>query len=89
MSVARAQREISSAEFSEWLAYYQVEPFGEERADLRAAIIASTQASTMTNKRFKPAEFMPEYGPKARKSPAQIRDLLRIYLETAKHGHHQ
>ena len=31
----QAQQEISSAEFTEWLAYYQLEPFGEQLADLR------------------------------------------------------
>lgn len=32
MGVAEAQCRIGSAEFSEWLAYYTIEPFGE-RAD--------------------------------------------------------
>jgi hypothetical protein len=35
---------MSSREFAEWAAYYQVEPFGEARADLRAAIVAKTMA---------------------------------------------
>ena len=46
MSVRRAQAEIDSAEFSEWRALYErVETFGEDRADLRAGIVASTIAN--------------------------------------------
>lgn len=54
MSVARCMREVDSAEFSEWIAYYHLEPFGDERADLRAAIIAHTNASVMRGKKSKP-----------------------------------
>lgn len=39
MTVAEAQHRIGSTEFAEWLAFYQLEPFGDERADLRAAIM--------------------------------------------------
>ncbi len=31
--------EMSISEFREWVAYYDLEPFGEERADLRTASI--------------------------------------------------
>ena len=34
MSVRRCQQEVSSAEFAEWMAYAEVSPFGEGRADL-------------------------------------------------------
>lgn len=32
---------ITSRQFSEWMAYAQIEPFGEERADLRMGVLAS------------------------------------------------
>jgi hypothetical protein len=32
---------MSSIELTEWMAYYELEPFGEERADLRAGSIAA------------------------------------------------
>lgn len=50
--------------YNEWLAYYEVEPFGEERADLRSAIIASTMANMWRGKksrRFKIQQFMPNF----------------------------
>jgi len=45
MSVRRAQEEISSAEFGEWIGYYSIEPFGDRIDDLRAGTVASTIAN--------------------------------------------
>lgn len=56
-----------SRQFAEWQAYYQLEPWGEERADLRAGIIASTIANVNRGKgqrAFTPSDFMPEFNPK-------------------------
>lgn len=66
MTVAELLSRISSRELSEWMAYAEVEPFGEERADLRSGIIASTVANTARDpkKRRKPYsadEFMPHF----------------------------
>lgn len=55
---------MSAREFSEWMAYDRLEPFGEVRADLRAGIIASTIAAVNTPKgrrRPRPSDFMPEF----------------------------
>ncbi len=52
------------AEFIQWLAVYRLSPFGDERADLRAGIIASTVANchaTRRSKAFEPADFMPQF----------------------------
>lgn len=48
MSVAQAMRDIDSREFAEWQAFYQIEPFGEERADYRQAI-TSQQVSNIAD----------------------------------------
>jgi len=66
MTVAELLARISSRELSEWMAYERLEPFGERRADLRSAIVASTVANTARdekkrNRPFKPEEFMPEF----------------------------
>jgi hypothetical protein len=50
--------------FQEWREYDRLEPFGEERGDLRAGIIASTIANANRGKKtkpFKPADFMPDF----------------------------
>ena len=57
---------IDSRELTEWMAYAQVEPFGEERADLRAGIVASTIANVWRSsgqKVLKPSDFMPKFEP--------------------------
>jgi hypothetical protein len=64
---------MSSREFAEWIAYYRLEPFGETRADLRAAIVACTIANANRNPKkqrrpFKPADFMPEFGARPQQS---------------------
>lgn len=64
MSVKRAQREIDSREFTEWMAYAALEPFGETRADLRAGIVASTLANihrSEGSEPFTPSDFMPTF----------------------------
>lgn len=50
---------MSARDVAEWQAYATLDPFGEERADFRAAIIACTVASAMGAKRCKPSDFMP------------------------------
>jgi len=60
--------EMTSAQFAEWMAYAQLEPWGEERADLRAGIIASTMANSMRSKKgkpFKPQDFMARFEPES------------------------
>lgn len=87
MSVRRAQEEIDSAEFTEWMAYYQLEPFGEERADLRAAIIASTIANAFSKKRSKPQDFMPQFEREVvAKSPKQIENLFKSKMPKKRNG---
>lgn len=53
---------MSSREFSEWQAYYVLEPFGQERDNLHTGIVAATIANAHRdpekNKPFKPNDFM-------------------------------
>lgn len=64
MSLKRAQREVDSREFTEWQAYWQLEPWGEDRADLRTGIVASTLANihrSRDSEAFTPRDFMPTF----------------------------
>lgn len=64
MSVNRAQREIDSREFTEWQAYWQLEPWGDSRGDLRAGMVASTMANLWRGADtppFTPTDFMPQF----------------------------
>lgn len=35
---------ITRRQYREWLAYYSIQPFGDQRRDLRAAIVARSMA---------------------------------------------
>jgi hypothetical protein len=48
---------MSSREFSEWQAYFRLEPFGEDRADIRAALVASVVANVNRNPKKRPKAF--------------------------------
>ena len=61
MTVEELLRRVTSRELSEWMAYYSVEPFGEDRADLRSGIIASLIYNTNRGKDqspLSPKDFM-------------------------------
>lgn len=79
MSVRRAQQEIDAREFAEWKAFGQIEPFGEVRADLRAAIIA-TAACNAGGIKAEPGNFMPRFDArhemKADAVPEKVRDVF-------------
>lgn len=81
-SLAQLERDMTAAEFMEWCAYYTIEPWGEERADLRAAIVAATVANGNRGKKQKPykvEDFMPKFGPDAgrkKMSDAQIENVF-------------
>ena len=53
---------LDAAELHDWMAVYSSDPWGEDRADLRAGIIAATIAWGNGAKGAKPADFMPSFG---------------------------
>lgn len=54
MPVGQMLASMSSRELSEWVAFYRVEPFGEERADLRSALQTATVANMKRGKGKRP-----------------------------------
>ncbi|NBT83020.1 MAG: DUF4035 domain-containing protein [Betaproteobacteria bacterium] len=62
MPVRELLARVGSDELTEWMAFYQLEPFGEMRADLRSGVVASTFANahrTKDARAFTPEDFMP------------------------------
>lgn len=53
---------MDSREFAEWIAYYGINPWGEERADARAGAVCATTANAWRGKgpALTPADFFPE-----------------------------
>jgi hypothetical protein len=80
MSVTRAQQEIDSAEFTEWLAYYQLEPFGEKREDHRAGTIAA-MISAAHGVSASPADFFENDVARLQQTPAQMQNILWAFAE--------
>lgn len=75
-------QEVDSAEFVEWMVYFELDPFGEDRADFRSAIIAATIANTQsTKRRFTPKDFMPQWGQRVAPKPQQTLDQQRSIFE--------
>ena len=77
MTVRELLARIDSRELSEWMTYYLEDPFGSERDDLQAGIIASTVANANTGKgkAFQPQDFMPYI-----KEKEQTTDDMRTIL---------
>lgn len=79
--------QLDNQELIEWQAFYRINPFGLERQDLHAGIVASTVANVNRGKRkaFKVSEFMPRFLEKQTKRGAG--DLLdKIKLINARLG---
>ena len=75
----------NSREFAEWRAFFELEPWGEERADLRAGIIASTIANVNRSKgkAFSPGDFMPEFDKPARtqQTPQEMAAVMNLFAK--------
>ncbi len=85
---------IGSDELTEWMAFYQLEPFGDFRADLRSAIVACTLANAHRSKEgrpFTPEDFMPfvdrQHKADSPKTPAIDESRLNIVRFKAMFAH--
>jgi hypothetical protein len=69
LALGKTRRELlaslDSAELTFWMAFDRVDPFGQERGDLRAGMIAANYSNWKRSpnaERFKPSDFMWKYG---------------------------
>lgn len=77
-SPARMLSEMRPSELGMWAAFYTVDPWTEERADMRAGIVASTLANVhrgRNTRAFSAADFMP-----FRERPDTLAQDLRAFL---------
>jgi hypothetical protein len=75
---------VSSREFTEWLAYARLEPFGSEADDHRMAqllaLIANVNRDPRRRKRpYRPEDFLLQRGPRTEPDP----DALRPRIDAA------
>ncbi len=73
MSVNQAQDCIDSAEYSEWIAFNNIDPFTIDRSEQMLAVVCSILANThrKRNKPYGPDDFLPKY----RQKPVNSQDI--------------
>lgn len=83
-TVRELQERIDAREFMEWAAYYQTDPWGGERGDLQAAIVASTIANVHRDPKkpaFKLDNFLLKFGQvRKRMGPGAIAATLKTWF---------
>lgn len=66
MTVGELSQKMTSDELTEWMAFFQLEPWGTEVEDIRSAIIATVIANANRDPKkqraFKIEDFMPKWG---------------------------
>ena len=78
---------MSSSEFAEWMAYDRLEPFGPQRDDLRAGMIAAPIIRTLGGKRISPDTWVLDFTPASMKpdmDDEHMKLLLKGFAERAK-----
>jgi len=76
---------ITQRQLMGWMEYYRCEPWGEQRADLRMGILASTVAALYCHKGQtpQPRDFMPRFGERAK--PQSTQQMRAIFAQAARH----
>lgn len=100
MPVRELLERIPSYELSEWQAFYRVDPFGDQRADLRQGITSAIIANMFADKgkAQPPMVFMPfrEPEPEPEPDPQPAKQQMTIVqqihqavttIQARKHGH--
>jgi hypothetical protein len=60
MTVAEAMERIDSAEFTSWMAEYEISPWGEMRSDIQSANIARFAVMAQSGREVSQWAFMPQ-----------------------------
>ncbi len=87
MPVGEMLSRMSSREFAEWMAYYRLEPFGDERADLRAGTIAAPLLNMWAAKgsaKAKPSDWIMKFGPREPMDWEAMKSILQAHSDSMK-----
>jgi hypothetical protein len=80
MTVAGLLNQIDAKELMEWRAFYNIEPFGEEREDLRMAMVCCTLANIHRGKNTPPyrlSDFLLRFDPKPQQTEEEMKAILK------------
>jgi len=75
---------MPARELIRYMAMYEISPWGEERADIRAGCVAATQYNLTRGrgaKAMKISDFLPDFAPKKRQTPQEMANLLNMYAD--------
>jgi len=87
MTVGEMLDRMSSSEFSEWMAYNAIEPFGPQREDLRAGSIASPLVNLQIRsgrKKTKPSDWLMKFGKQEPMDPEAMKALFKALADAGK-----
>jgi hypothetical protein len=73
---------MDAVELQHWLAYAEIDPWDEQRADLRAAQTTAMILSVHAGKWHPPSDFLPKYGP-VESEPMDDEQLLLMGMKLA------
>lgn len=81
--------DLPEIELRKWMAWYKIEPFGEERMDLRFALMTAHVVSPYLKKGHKPklSDYMMEFQPKPKMSNDEIRKVLERIANGQRRNH--
>jgi hypothetical protein len=68
-------RSLTRKELLEWQVYDRIEPFGEQRADLRSAIVATVVNNSQGGK-AKVKDFMPTFEPPKKQTASEMAEMF-------------
>lgn len=75
---------MTHREFLKWAAWYAMEPFGEQRDDLRIGVLAATVCNLLSSgkgKLAKPSDFMLKFEDEKPQKPEDMMNALRMVHE--------
>jgi hypothetical protein len=76
---------LTSEELTEWQAYFRIEPFGEERADMRlGSWVAYLINATIGKAKFTPSDFHLSTEPPPPQTPEQMGMILKALADSYK-----
>lgn len=72
---------LTLKQFLIWQAYYELEPFGEQRADLRMAILGTVLGNLWISKgrKLKLKDLMPTFAKRKPKTWRQMKSLFKQF----------
>lgn len=88
MTVRELLDRIDSRELSQWIAYHNIEPWGDEREDLRHGIRAAVTANSAfgSRGRHRASEYIPRFGRRPRMEPKEAKARFKRYAQAMQGG---